>query len=245
MRIGFISDIHGNFTALKAVLADIKKQNIDQLICLGDTASLGPQPREVLDSLKEWNAITIMGNHDQAILEPEKCADFEITEHLIPDLFWGREQLKREDLDFISSFRSTYAIRFPSGSELLAFHGSPKATTHLIQAVTPPEVLDDYFEGQSASVFIGGHSHIQLFRRYGRNLILNSGSVGNAFKFAFTPGNPPSLLPWAEYAIIEQDGDCLRADMRRVYFDTQALIEIVKTSGLPGTDWWLRQYQEK
>ena len=70
MRIGFISDIHGNFTALEAVLADIKKQQIDQLICLGDTVSLGPQPQEVLYALREWNAITIMGNHDQATLEP-------------------------------------------------------------------------------------------------------------------------------------------------------------------------------
>ena len=47
MRIAFISDIHGNFTALQAVLNDIKLQNIDEIICLGDTVSLGPQPREV------------------------------------------------------------------------------------------------------------------------------------------------------------------------------------------------------
>jgi len=57
-------------------------------------------------------------------------------------------------------------------------------------------------------VFIGGHSHIQMHRRHGEKLFLNSGSIGNAFKFAFSPGNPPSLLPWAEYAIVEQD-DCL------------------------------------
>lgn len=245
MRIGFISDIHGNFTALEAVLADVKKQNIDQLFCLGDTISLGPQPKEVLDALRKWNAITIMGNHDQAILEPEKCADFEITEHLIPDLFWGQEQLQREDLEYIRSFRSTYTLRFPNEIELLAFHGSPKATTHLIQAVTPPEELDGYFEGQTASVFIGGHSHIQMFRRHGKVLILNAGSVGNAFKFAYTTGNPPSLLPWAEYAIVEQDGDCLRADMRRVYFDTDALIKCVKASSLPGAEWWFKQYQDK
>jgi putative phosphoesterase len=244
MRIGFVSDIHGNFTALEAVLTDIKRQNIDQLICLGDTVSLGPQPKEVLDTLREWNAITIMGNHDQAILEPEKSAEFEITEHLIPDLYWGREQLTAEDLKFISSFKATHSVRFDNNIELLAFHGSPKSTTHLIQAVTPPETLDSYFEGQSASVFIGGHSHIQMYRRYGKILILNSGSVGNAFKFAFTPGNPPSLLPWAEYAIVEQENDFLRADMRRIYFDTNALIERVKASTMPGAEWWLKQYKD-
>lgn len=245
MRIAFISDIHASFTALEAVLADIKRQNIDQLVCLGDTVSLGPQPVEVLKALKDWNAVTIMGNHDQAILEPEKAAQFEITEHLIPDLIWGREHLSMQDLEFIYSFQSTHTIKFPNGVELLAYHGSPKLTTHLVLSTTPQETLESYFEGQAASVFIGGHSHIQMHRRIGHKLFLNSGSVGNAFKFAFTPGNPPSLLPWAEYAIVEQDGNFLHADMRRVYFDIDALVKLVKSSGLPGTEWWIKQYQNR
>lgn len=245
MRIGFISDIHGNFSALEAVLADLKNQHIDQLICLGDTVSLGPQPKEVLDVLREWNAITIMGNHDQATLEPERCAEFEITEHLIPDLFWAQEQLSRDDLQYIRSFEMTKSVHFERDIELLAYHGSPKATTHLVLATTPPETLDEYFNEQTASVFIGGHSHIQMERRYGSKLFLNTGSVGNAFKFAYTHGNPPSLLPWAEYAIVEQEGNSLHADMHRVYFDIDALIERVKTSDLPGADWWLRQYKDR
>jgi predicted phosphodiesterase len=245
MRIAFVSDIHGNFTALDAVLADIKRQNIDQLICLGDTVSLGPQPAEVLEVLRDWKAVTIMGNHDQAIMEPEKSAQFEITEHLIPDLIWGREHLSEKDMQFLASFKPTHLVQFPNGIELLAYHGSPKSTTDLILATTSQETLDGYLEGQTASVFIGGHSHIQMHRRYGKRLLLNSGSVGNAFKFAFTPGNPPSLLPWAEYSIVEQDGNFLRSDMRRVYFDIDALLARVKTSGLPGTDWWFQQYQNR
>lgn len=243
MRIGFISDIHGSYTALEAVLADIKGQGIDRLICLGDTISLGPQPNEVLAALMEWNAVTIMGNHDQAILEPEKAEQYEITGHLIPDLLWGRDRLSTGELDYIRSFQSTHTLRFPNGVELLAYHGSPKSTTDILLAGTTPDKYDLYFENQPASVFIGGHSHIQMQIRYGKRLILNSGSVGNAFKYAFSPGNPPSLLPWAEYAIVEQEENHLQADMRRVYFDIPALLAIVKKSGLPGTDWWLRQYQ--
>jgi putative phosphoesterase len=245
MRIAFISDIHGSFTALQAVLEDAKQQSVDQYICLGDTVSLGPQPREVLNALRGLNSINIIGNHDQAILEPEKAADFEITEHLVPDLHWGHKQLTAEDIAFLRSFKSTHALTFPNRLKLLAFHGSPKKTTHLIQAITPPELLDDYFEGQTADVFIGGHSHIQMHRRYGDKLILNSGSVGNAFKFAYSPGNPPSLLPWAEYAIVTQRGYVLDVDLRRVYFDTHALVEIVNRSGLPGAAWWQRQYENK
>ena len=245
MRIAFVSDIHGNFTAFDAVLADIKKQNIDQLICLGDTVSLGPQPAEVLNALRSWNAVTIMGNHDQAIMEPEKAAQYEITEYLIPDLLWGCEHLSKEDLQFLASFESTHRVQFPNGIELLAFHGSPKSTTDLILATTAPETLDAYLDGQTATVFIGGHSHIQMHRRYGNKLILNAGSVGNTFKFAFTPGNPPSLLPWAEYCIVEQEGNFLRSDMRRIYFDIDELLKHVESSGLPSADWWFRQYQDR
>lgn len=245
MRIGFISDIHGNFTALEAVLADIKEQNLDQLICLGDTISLGPQPAEVLNALREWKTVNLMGNHDLAILDPEHAATYEITEHLVPDLYWGRGKLAPADFDFLRSFKSTHVIQFPNGIEVLAFHGSPLSTTHLIQATTENEKLDEYFAGRTETVFIGGHSHIQMHRRYGKKLILNSGSVGNAFVFAFTPGNPPNLLPWAEYCIMEQAGAHLNVDMRRVYFDTDALIERVKESDIPGAEWWLKQYQDQ
>ena len=245
MRIGFISDIHGNFTALEAVLADIKKQQIDQLICLGDTVSLGPQPKEVLDALREWNAVTIMGNHDQATLEPERCAEFEITEHLIPDLYWGREQLSKEDLQYLTSFEMTKKVQLERDIELLAYHGSPKGTTHLVLATTSTETLNEYYSDQTASIFIGGHSHIQMERRHGSKLFLNAGSVGNAFQFAYTPGNPPNLLPWAEYAIVEQEGNFLHADMRRIYFDIDALLERVKASKLPGANWWFKQYENR
>jgi predicted phosphodiesterase len=105
--------------------------------------------------------------------------------------------------------------------------------------------MEKYFEGQTATVFIGGHSHIQMYRRMGDKLILNSGSVGNAFEYAFTPGLIPSLLPWAEYAILSQSGDSLDVDLRRVYYDTDALIQEVQKSGLPGSAWWLRQFQKK
>lgn len=242
MRIAFISDIHGNLTALQAVLADIKKQGADQTICLGDTISLGPQPRETLNALRDLNTIYIMGNHDEAILDPEKAPDLEITEHLIPDLYWCREQLTMKDFEFIKSFQSSHEITFPNGVQLLAFHGSPLSTTDIIQATTSETLLDKYFAGQAASVFIGGHSHIQLFRRYGKKLILNSGSVGNAFEFAFSPGNPPRLLPWAEYAIVDQSAASLDVDLRRVYFDIDALLKIVKESDLPSTAWWFKQY---
>lgn len=242
MRIAFISDIHGNYIAYQAVLADIHSQNIDEIICLGDVVTLGPQPKEVLNALRDLNCVLIKGNHDAALLDPEQAEKFEIAEHLVPDLFWCKDQLTEDDLKFIDGFKSTHEITLPNGVAMLCFHGSPLSVTDLIQSTTPTGLLDKYFEDQKATVFIGGHSHIQMYRRHGDILVLNSGSVGNAFMFAYAPGNIPSLLPWAEYTIISQNGNSLDVDLRRIYFDTDDLQRKVRESGLPGTDWWLKQY---
>jgi putative phosphoesterase len=244
MKIAFISDIHGNLTALKAVLTDMALQKPDQVICLGDILTMGPQPIEVLAELRKLNCIFIKGNHDAAVLNPELAEQYQITSYLTPDLLWCKEKLTKEDVEFLESFRPSYEFKFPNDISVLCFHGSPRSNTDLIQAITPAEKLDEFFAEQNATVFIGGHSHIQMHRRHGNKLILNSGSVGNAFKFAYTPGIVPSLLPWAEYAIISQNGDSLDIDMRRVYFNTDELLEIIKQSGLPGSQWWLKQYKE-
>jgi putative phosphoesterase len=244
MRIAFISDIHGNFTAFQAVLADINLQSIDQIVCLGDIVTLGPQPIEVLNALRELKCLYVKGNHDAAVLNPENAAQYEITNHLVADLHWCKNQLSPDDLKFIDAFKPIQEISLPNGDQVLAFHGSPLSTTDIIQATTPNEQLDVYFREQKANIFIGGHSHIQMVRRYDDKLILNSGSIGNAFRFAFSPGNPVHLLPWAEYMIVNQSGNLLNIDARRVYFDTDMLLKKVKETDLPCADWWLNQYSK-
>jgi putative phosphoesterase len=242
MRIAFISDIHGNFTAFQAALADINSQSIDQIVCLGDAITIGPQPLEVLNALRELKCLYVKGNHDAAVLDPQNAERYEIARHLIPDLHWCKDQLSPDDISFIGSFKPMHEINLPSDNRILAFHGSPISLTDIIQATTPSKHLDVYFEGQKADIFIGGHSHIQMVRRYNDKLVLNSGSIGNAFKSVFSPGNPVVLLPWAEYMIISQSGNSLSIDSRRVYFDTDELLKKVKESQVPCADWWLNQY---
>ena len=81
MRIAFISDIHGNLTALQAVLADIQERSVDQIVCLGDTITMGPQPAEVLKLLRELKCVCVKGNHEAATLDPEHSAQYEVASH--------------------------------------------------------------------------------------------------------------------------------------------------------------------
>lgn len=88
-----ISDIHGNLEALDAVLADIRRQNVSQIYCLGDIIGYGPNPRECIDLIRHHAQVTILGNHDQAALfDPEGFnAGAERA------IFWTRKMLESGD----------------------------------------------------------------------------------------------------------------------------------------------------
>ncbi len=62
-----ISDIHSNLEALQAVLADIDRQHVEDIYCLGDVVGYGPDPRECLDLVMRRCKLVLLGNHDEAV----------------------------------------------------------------------------------------------------------------------------------------------------------------------------------
>jgi predicted phosphodiesterase len=62
MNLAILSDIHGNLVALDTVLAEFAQRSIDQYICLGDVASSGPQPHQVLERLRGFDWFCVQGN---------------------------------------------------------------------------------------------------------------------------------------------------------------------------------------
>jgi hypothetical protein len=128
---------------------------------------------------------------------------------------------------------------------MLCYHGSPSSNVDVILSTTDGEELDKIFEGRSADILAGGHSHIQMLRRHGRQAIINPGSVGNAFLRPFQPGVVPTLLPWAEYAIVSVDSTGWGANLRRVRFDTQAILRLAQSMDIPSRDWKLDMYSQE
>ncbi len=243
MRIALISDTHGNLPALELTLADIRAQGADQIVFLGDAATLGPSPRETLELLRALGCACILGNHDAAMLNPARAAELQIGASLLSTLEWGISLLSETDFDFLRSFRPTCEVDL-GGATMLCFHGSPLSNTDLLLSTTEEKAVDDFFAGQSAAVLAGGHTHIQMLRQRGEQVILNPGSVGNAFLHPYLPGgNTPTLLPWAEYALVRAERGGWSADLRRVPLDTREILQQVSKSGNPSTQWWLEQYR--
>ena len=243
MRLALISDIHGNNVALDAVLSALTTQNVTQLICLGDLASTGPQPCEVIKRLQEINCPVVLGNMDAWLLQPEPKALTDLRQQNWQDTdLWCAEQLSPADQAYLHTFQPIIEYPLPGGKALLCYHGSPRSYSERILATTSEDALEQAFAGTQQDMMAGGHTHIQLFRRYKDILVLNPGSVGLAMD-RISPSNEIRQPAWAEYAIVDCTGTSLHVELHRVSFKLDALIQAIHTSGMPHADWWAGCWQ--
>jgi len=240
MRIVLIADIHGNLPALNAVLAEIAAEPVDQLVCLGDVAATGPQPREVLQRLRELGCPVVMGNADATLLAPpQPSASDETTRRIEEISVWGATQLSPEDKSYIlHTFQPTIAVSLPGDEQLLCYHGSPRSFDDRLLPSTDGETLDSWFTGHAATLYAGGHTHTQMLVRHHRALVLNPGSVGLPFD-TFPPGPGTRNPAWSEYAVVTVGGGGpLFVEFRRTPFDLAALLAAAQSSGMPHAAWW-------
>jgi len=221
-RIALISDLHGNEVALRAVRDSIARIGVDQVVCLGDVATLGPRPGFVLEVLRELGCSCILGNHDDFLLDPGLIHTYTEAPVIVDAVDWCRSQLSSDDLDFLRSFQPRLEIPLDAHSKLFLFHGSPRSHMEDVLATTPPDELDRLLTGHSAAVMAGGHTHIQMLRQHRGMLIVNPGSVGLPFK-EYVAGRPPTLMHHAEYATVEAAHGEISVTLRRVPLDKSAL----------------------
>jgi len=237
MRIAIISDIHGNSVALKSVLSDLKTEHIDRFVCLGDIATDGPQPREVIAHLRALNSSIVMGNMDAWFLDPHPYEGRSKNAQRGNEIrFWGVSQLSPDNLDYLRTFQAIVEMSLDTTTDLLCYHGSPQSNEEGISSTTPDGDLERMLSGYCATVFAGGHTHTQMVRRYRDVTIFNPGSVGA----------PPSRTgqdrhpAWAEYGIIGWEKSSLRIELRRVPVDVNLVIQAARSSSMPHADWWVQ-----
>lgn len=233
MRVALISNIHGNLISLDAVPADIEREKADELVCLGDVATLGPQPRATVDRLRELDCHFIMGNHDVDVRDiPGTWRRDDHPPFIKEAIEWCAQELTQEQLVFIGSFQPTLELALDEATKLLCFHGSPQSTTDVILPTTPTDELDAHLVGHRAAVLAGGHTHVQMLRRHKGLLLVNSGSVGIPMDQR-PPPEMPVLYPWAEYAIVSVQNGNINVELRRVAVDIQAIKQVSLSSDHP------------
>jgi predicted phosphodiesterase len=242
VRVALISDLHANELALDAVLEDARRAGADEIVCLGDVATLGPRPRAVIGRLRELGCPCIMGNHDAFLLDAELIRTYTEAAVIVEAVDWCRGELPCEDLEFLRGFRSSMAIALDESSTLFVYHGSPRSHMEDVLCTTPAADLDRMLDGHVATVMAGGHTHVQMLRQYRGTLVVNPGSVGMPFK-EYVAGGPPTLLAHAEYATVETVGGNVQVTLRRVPLQRQALREAAAACDFPLRDTLVEQYR--
>jgi predicted phosphodiesterase len=246
MRIAIISDIHGNDYAFGAAEADIQKQKVDRIVCLGDAVQGGSQPAAVVQRLRRLDCPVVMGNADAWLLSGVANDNESIPAERLKQLDavrdWSLSKLTDDDREFIADFQATVNVKLDDEIELLCFHGSPTSFDDIILPAAPEEDFQKFLGSYASRVLTGGHTHAQQVRRLGKYFFFNPGSVG----FAYSHNQPEGEFhadPWAEYAILTAEDEQVSLEFRRVPFDVEEMIRIYQDSGRPYTEVAIAQYQ--
>jgi putative phosphoesterase len=242
MHIALISDIHGNMIALEAVLADIERNRPDRIICLGDVATLGPRPRDVIEVLRELSCPCIMGNHDEFLIDAPLIHTYDTLPIVIEAVEWCRGQLSERDLNYITGFKRTLEVPVSSSSTLLLFHGTPRSHMEVLLATTPADEVDALLGDHRAEIMAGGHTHVQMIRQHRGMFLLNPGSVGLPFKEHVTT-QPATFMAHAEYATIELVRNTIKITAHRVPLDKGMLQQAIARTDNPVRDIFPQRYE--
>lgn len=209
MKIAIISDIHANLAALQS----FPEHDCDRVFCLGDLVDYGPSPKEVIRWVREHDAVSVRGNHDQA-------AGYKTDPHCSTPFIRLASATLRYTLDVLSSTECKYLQQLPVQTALTI----EKTRFYLVHA-TPTDPLYGYCAASSerwikevewvdADVILTGHTHIPVVRQIGAKTLVNPGSLGQ----------PKTGTPEACYAIWE-DGVI---ELKRYSYPVESTVSAIR-----------------
>lgn len=209
VKVGIISDIHGNFEALKSVMEDLKGYDLDALVCLGDLVGFGPHPSEVVGLVQELGIPTVKGNHDEAVcngcsLDKFVFKSIEERDYVRQSLECTVRDLGQNDLTYLRGLPYQLEIQCDSSS-ILFLHSIPD-----IRSYPSIEDIESFIDNTTSKYVFYGHTHRHHMYIYKGNAVINVGSVGK----------PKHGNPMASFCIAEFDQGCLK-DLSFKYKDYQ------------------------
>lgn len=234
-KIALLSDIHGNTTALEAVLEDAKRAGVEEYWLLGDVLMPGTGRRHLLNLLEELPiTVQILGNWEDSLwramkgmLDPSRASHRYLMRHCQYIL----EEIRPEEIEAMQSL-PMQVHRKVSGLRLGITHHLPdKNWGRELIHIGDQKDFDRLVTNPPCDIAVYGHIHQQFFRYgSGGELILNPGSIGQPF---FLQANLRKDLR-AMYAILEFDESGLKdVDFRRVSYDIDKELQLAKDLKLP------------
>ena len=167
MKLGLISDIHGDPVALELAWAHLTVLGADRIVCAGDLVGYGPFPDRVVEFLREHQVPSVRGNHDRWALERGLG---------VRDEYKGGTP-SRETLEYLQSLRHDLLVAHEQTIGVVV-HGSPSSDMEFVNRRShPPAVLRGYLSELSCQFLVVGHTHKPMWFRCPEGLVINPGSV--------------------------------------------------------------------
>lgn len=257
MRLAVFSDIHGNLTALEAVLADLDTiGEVDLMWCLGDLAAMGPRPLACINKIQalqdqygDKKFKVIGGNTDRYLVTGKrpnrpaaKDADqFEKVRDTIPrmnNIFdWALQQLDWDSYEFLSKIVGRETRTMVKGyGPVIGYHAIPGDDEPMsLRPDTPDEEAVDALLDREGKLAIGGHTHRTMDRSLGRWRVLNPGSVGLSWV-------QPGVAEWMLVTIEDEEATI---DFRSVPYDVETVKADLRMVEFPHIEYVVRLLTEK
>lgn len=204
--IAVISDIHGNYPALKAVIEDIHKQGCDRIISLGDVAGYYCFINECIDLCKQQGVVNILGNHDYYLVSGNKCPRSHSVNVCIE---YQTKVITPENRQWL--YESKQLI---DNEHISMRHGGWKDPLDEYIYKFSFKMVNEYKQ----KIFVSGHTHRQLKVVQNGKIYFNPGAVGQ----------PRDYDPRAAYAIVTKDSEVI---LKRVEYPINRTIEAMRRCG--------------
>ncbi len=185
-RLAALFDIHANLPALEAVLAEVRRENVDEIVVGGDVLP-GPMPRETMACLRDLDIPIrfIMGNVDREVLAQMAGTETvwyqNAQEAWQEPVRWTAEQLGPDEQGVLAAWPATCRVEVQAVGAVFFCHATPRNDTDIFTLLTPEEALVPIFQNVAAPLVVCGHTHMQFERQIGNTRVVNAGSVGMPF----------------------------------------------------------------
>jgi len=234
VRLALFSDLHGNVTGLRSVLAAIDVlEPVDQIICAGDMLGGGGGHEDLLDLLLERGIVMLRGNHEEGDLDIERSLPSipeEWRAWAVGTSDWLHRVMSAPYWKILAGLPLTHTVAAAPGSAgtLLACHASPSDTRARVCGKDAPAAdVRAAFGAVQAGVIAHGHFHQSQVQLLDGKLLVNVASVGLRFdgKSAFT--------------VAEHVNDRWAVEQHEVEYDVTEELDLLRRRGAPEPDWEL------
>jgi predicted phosphodiesterase len=229
VRIAIVSDVHGNLTALDAVLADLRETSPDLVLHGGDLADSGASPVEVVDRIRDLGWQGVMGNTDEMLFRPEALTQFAQQSPGLKALFAAVEEMAAATREALGEDRLAWLRGLPrlqTQGPMALVHASPETAWRAPGPDASDADLESVYRPLGLPIAAYGHIHRSYIRNLPGMIVANAGSVSLSHD-----GDRR-----AAYLLL--DGS--QPTIRRVEYDVDREIAALSRRGFPHADWIAR-----